>query len=186
MPGTVRPAALVAILILCWTVSGCRPGGRAPSYIDLLHQFPSAQKRSQFAPGEAFALFDAEVGGVVKSSLRTCGASRIIWSIRVPRNAVLRTAIAPAAGSGTTAPAITFRIGISDRRHYEMLFEREFPGAGPGTPNSWRPVTISLSGYAGWQWSLFYRPWQIVWDLVFTAGGPGCGYWAEPRIQVAA
>lgn len=172
-------------MCLGWAAAGCRSRAHAPSYIDLIHQFPSAQKRSALAPAEAFALLDAEVGGAVKSSLRTCGASRITWSVRLPRNAVLRTAIAPDRSGNAGRSAVALRIGISDRRRYEGLFRHEFAPAPPGTRESWQPVTVSLSAYSGWQWSLFYRPWETTWDLVFATDGAGCGYWAAPRIEMA-
>jgi hypothetical protein len=54
-------------------------------------------------------------------------------------------------------------------------------------------VTVDLSGYGGWQWSLFYRPWTTTWRLIFSTdvSPPGAApnpawdwaVWAEPAIE---
>ena len=48
-------------------------------------------------------------------------------------------------------------------------------------------LRADLSAYAGWQWSLFYRPEAQLWRLVLStdalAGVPGRGVWGAAGID---
>jgi hypothetical protein len=54
-----------------------------------------------------------------------------------------------------------------------------------GTP-TWREIRADLSAYAGWKWSLFYRPDRITWRVVLAADAldatPATILWASPEI----
>jgi hypothetical protein len=57
----------------------------------------------------------------------------------------------------------------------------------PGVQPGWTPLRADLSAYAGWQWSLFYRPEAQLWRLVLStdalAGVPGRGVWGAAGID---
>ena len=83
----------------------------------------------------------------------------------VPRRSIFRAEIAAAE-----AP-VRVRLGVSDARIYEQLAEVTVqPGAG------WTTLEADLSAYAGWKFSLFYRPDGQQWRLnlsVDALAGPG-------------
>jgi hypothetical protein len=82
---------------------------------------------------------------------------------------------------GAPGGSATARIGISDDRRYEQLANIPLDA---GAARAWQPVTIDLGGYSGWQWSLFYRPWERNWKIVFGADGEGGRIaWARPVIR---
>jgi hypothetical protein len=51
----------------------------------------------------------------------------------------------------------------------------------------WIRLSADLSRYAGWQWSLFYRPerhdWRIILAAVREIGTPAQAFWAVPGID---
>ena len=98
----------------------------------------------------------------------------------MPRRGVLRTFVA--LDTDDSASAVRFRIGVSDHRIYEGLNERTITGERRG----WVELRTDLSAYAGFKWSLFYRPERIVWRLVLAADAlgpnPVRGVWGTPEI----
>jgi len=77
-----------------------------------------------------------------------------------------------------------FRVGVSDDRIYEQLADALLT---PGVQTGWTELRADLSAYAGWQWSLFYRPEQRRWRLVLSAdavtGVRTRGAWGAPGIE---
>ena len=72
-------------------------------------------------------------------------------------------------------------MGVSDDRIYEGLASvQSNPGSG------WTAIQADLSPYAGWKWSLFYRPERHLWRLVLSAdaagGTPATAVWGNPEI----
>ena len=108
--------------------------------------------------------------------------SRVTYRLNFPRQARLVTVPVLDAAPGATAE---FRIGISDRRTYETLATRIVRAADCAHGST--GMTIDLSRYAGWQWSLFYRPDERRWDLIFgvtgTSGEIDGAMWGMPRIE---
>jgi hypothetical protein len=96
---------------------------------------------------------------------------------------VLHTDVAVSSPNGRAS--VAFRIGISDDRIYETLIERQVPSG-----SQWTPLAASLSGYAGPQFSLFYRPDRRRWRLVLAAtpveGLPDVVFWGAPGIDTDA
>ena len=49
---------------------------------------------------------------------------------------------------------------------------------------------MDLSAYAGWKWSLFYRPDRTIWHLVLATdpvdGAPATLLWGTPEIVTDA
>jgi hypothetical protein len=74
------------------------------------------------------------------------------------------------------------RLGVSDQRIYEGVSELTLPA---GT-RTWVDLRADLSAYAGWKWSLFYRPDSITWRVVLAAdaigGSGGTLLWGAPEI----
>ena len=109
----------------------------------------------------------------------TVAPVRVIWTGRLPARAWIDTAVMLVDGAGATA-----RIGISDQRLYEGLTRIELKPAADGAA-AWQNVRVDLGSYSGWQWSLFYRPSEIEWRLVFAADATPGGTiaWARPVIK---
>ena len=69
------------------------------------------------------------------------------------------------APAGTDPVGARLRVGVSDDRTYDPLGELVLvPGA-----RGWIELRTDLSAYAGWKWSVFYRPERTVWRVVLAA-----------------
>ncbi|MEO8483117.1 MAG: hypothetical protein ABI634_12965 [Acidobacteriota bacterium] len=150
---------------------------------------PAAEIRPAVRPPDAVQVTDVSVAGETRRSLSVIVPSRVIIRERVPLRAVFTTALAVDDRAGHEAGAgIAFSLGISDGRIYEPLLQRTILA---GESASWQPVRVDLRHYAGWQWSLFYRPSAITWQFVLNSypAGPGSerlrGIWARPAIDGA-
>jgi hypothetical protein len=146
--------------------------------IDLLRELPSAEMRP--APS-AFELVEHRVQDQSRPSISTGAPSRLIYTLAIPRRSTLRVAVAL---DTTTAAPIRFRVGVSDERIYDALAEVTLA---PASKNGWSELQADLSAYAGWKWSLFYRPERRRWRLVLStdaiAGVPGRVVWGAPGID---
>lgn len=174
-------------------MGACLPAWRTRGYghLSLFDRFPQAERRS--ASPTAFAREDIVIGDTRRRVIFAHPPSRLTYELRLPARARLVTAIAlkPDAWSHP-GDGVVFRVGIADERRYDALFARHVnPFAVPGD-RRWIPVAIDLRAYSGWQWSLFYRPWERTWRLVFSTdpGPPGTGnlawdwaVWADPSIE---
>jgi hypothetical protein len=143
-----------------------------------MHDFDRAEKR----PAVAFAIAERDVGGVSRPAIVARVPSRLTWSMRLPRRAIFQTVVALTSPPPGIAPApVRLRIGISDHRTFEGLSEVTL---NPGS--SWTELRADLSAYAGWKWSLFYRPDRITWRLNLAAdaigGLPAVALWSRPEI----
>jgi hypothetical protein len=146
--------------------------------IDLLNEFDRAERRP--VPGYAAAAY--AVDGVSYPAILMPVPSRITWSVPLPRRGRLRTRAALAPAEAGTSPVLArFRIGISDHRIYEGLTDKLATDR-----DGWVDFAVDLSAYAGWQWSLFYRPDSVTWNVVLAAdaggGGKASVAWAAPEI----
>ncbi len=183
--------SLAVLLGLC----GCRGGpgspaapGPARTYIDLLDQLGAAEKQPVHAPADAFQVVAAAANGRARRSLSVRVPARVTWTVRIPRHATLRAAVA-AEGRASAPVAVRFRVVISDGRVSEELMAPVVVAASTRADRGWVPLVVDLSGYAGWQWSLFYRPSSRPWRLSFTAEplapltGEIRGLWDTPDIR---
>lgn len=187
------PVRTLISCVLALAVVGGLAACRAESSVttavlDLVQLFPTAETRAAEPPEKAFQILDVDLGGETKRSIRAPAPSRIVWVVRVPRDAVIRLGVGfpPARGGERRRPAAV-RIGISDARLYEILLRRPADEL-ESAPGRWAPVEVDLRRYAGWQWSLFYRPSRHPWRIVFSldAGAEEEGafaYWGAPRIE---
>jgi hypothetical protein len=169
-----RHALCIVGLIL---VVACRHDtGRSVPVIDLLRELDRAEKR----PPHGFALAAHAAADRVRPAIVVPVPSRLTIPLRLPEHGMLHASVT-LEGPEPSA-AVRFRVGISDDRIYEGLGEILVRGDQRG----WMDLRADLSPYAGFKWSLFYRPNRIVWRLVLAtdavAGGPARGVWGTPEI----
>jgi hypothetical protein len=88
------------------------------------------------------------------------------------------------AMAGANPAPTRFRIGVSDDRIYEALVDRTLTSA---DAHEWTDIQADLSAYAGWKWSLFYRPerqrWRLVLSTDVVTGPPSQAVWGAPGID---
>jgi hypothetical protein len=161
--------------------AACGPRDRyAVRVIDLVRELDHAEARP--APG-SFAVSEFVTAGVSRPSIVTTAPSRLVFVMPFPRRATFRTAVAivPAA-----AASVRFRVGISDDRIYELLADATVPAGS----SAWTEISADLSAYAGWKWSVFYRPdrrsWRLVLSTDVAAGVPVGAVWGVPGIDADA
>lgn len=152
--------------------------------VDLMKTLPSAERRSTRPIDEAVRADLIGPPGDPRPSIVTATPARVIWSSRLPSRARLETAVMLVDdGHGLRSAGATARIGISDDRRYDQLAKVTLDASGTQS-RAWQPVVIDLGAYSGWQWSLFYRPWERTWRLIFSADATPGGTiaWARPVI----
>ena len=107
-----------------------------------------------------------------------------MFVLPVPRRSTFTARVAIDGGlDGMPPQPLRFRVGVSDDRIYEQLAEVLLT---PGSHTGWTDLRTSLSAYAGWQWSLFYRPERQAWRLVLSTDAPagaGRGVWGAAGID---
>jgi hypothetical protein len=179
MTSTPAVPRYIQLLLVFIALSACRTAEpRTVKAVDLMRDFNRAEKR----PAVAFEIAEREVGGASRPAIVVPVPSRLTWSMPLPRHAVFQSAVALADPPSGVAPApVRLRIGISDHRTFEGLSEVTLnPGSG------WTDLRADLSAYAGWKWSLFYRPDRLTWRLTLAAdaivGRPAVALWGRPEI----
>jgi hypothetical protein len=144
--------------------------------VDLVHEFDRADKR----PAAGFAISERDIGGIRVPVIVAPVPSRLTLALPMPRHGLLHARAALEPATAQAIPAVRLRLGISDQRIYEGLSEVVLP------PGTWTDVRADLSPYAGWKWSLFYRPDGITWRLVLAVDAlvdrPATVVWAAPEI----
>ncbi len=110
--------------------------------------------------------------------------ARAIWSLALPRRGVFR-AFVTLATDGHPSTSVRFRMGVSDDRVYEGLATCELQGE-PG----WTELRADLSAFAGFKWSLFYRPDRVTWRVVLSTDAigalPARAVWGSPEVLADA
>ena len=152
--------------------------------MDLLRKLQDAERRptsGRFDAGEhTFA-------GRSVASLVVPAEGRLTWKVAVPHRARLRVLAAVPDTNG--AATISFRVGISDDRLYNTLVDTPVTSADTAT-RGWVPVEADLKAFAGWQWSLFYRPddrlWRVVIGTHVLDGRPPAAYLGVPALLTDA
>jgi len=177
-----HPKTLASILVLLATAS-CAPRDRTPlRIVDLIRELPSAEARPARA---AFEVIDFPGPGRAYPAIRTLAPSRLVYTLPMPRRGVLTARILIDASEGGPPPQpLRFRIGISDDRIYETISDVVLT---PGVQAEWVALRADLSAYAGWKWSIFYRPDRVRWRLILgtdaATGIPARGVWGVPAIE---
>ena len=158
--------------------AGCRHGAdEVPvPVVDLLRELERAEKQ----PPGGFALVAHADDEVVRAAVAVPVPSRVTVPIPLPRRGVLRASLALDADA--PAAAVRFRVGVSDDRIFEGLDAVTVTGDRQG----WVELRTDLSAYAGFKWSLFYRPDRVTWRLVLATdavgSAPARGIWGTPEI----
>jgi len=169
-----RRVLSIVVVILC---AGCRHVENAPvAVVNLIREIDHAEKR----PAGGFEIATREIDGQIRPAIVVPVPSRLTIPLPLPRHGVLR-AFASIDPNSSAVP-VRLRVGVSDHRIYERLTDVDLR---PGKPQ-WVPVRTDLSAYAGWKWSLFYRPERVVWQVVLAAdaigGAPTRAIWGSPEI----
>lgn len=143
--------------------------------VALIRDFDRAETR----PPSGFEVSTQQRGDVVHPSIVAPVPSRMIWPMPLPRRGSFRAFVSLAQ---RTDPPVRLRIGVSDHRIYEGLADVTVPPDG----GRWIELRADLSAYAGWKWSLFYRPDRVSWRIVLSADATGAApsraVWGSPEI----
>ena len=185
-------ASLLALAAGAGCVRAPHDGNKGVAHIDLLALLGSAEKQPSPTNQQTFVASEIALGGQSRWAVIVPEPSRLTWAaIHIPVRATLTTAIGILPGRpDRPAAEAAFRIGISDNRVYEILYRRLVRPREAATDRGWIPVTVDLSGYAGWQWSLFYHPSRRLWRLIFSMDGQPSDAgdwpaWAVPAVDGA-
>ena len=163
--------------------TACAAGDPSPvRIVDLVRESRDAEARPS---REAFDVADVSISGQSQPAIRTIAPSRLIFELPVPRRSTFAARVAIDGGvDGAPPQPLRFRVGVSDDRIYEQLADVLLT---PGVQTGWTELRADLSAYAGWQWSLFYRPERRRWRLVLSAdavsGVRTRGAWGAPGID---
>lgn len=181
------PAALVArgavLSILAVVLTSCAAEDPSPvRIVNLVRESRDAEARPS---PDAFEVADVSISGHSEPAIRTVAPSRLIFVLPVPRRSTFAARVAIEGGvDGAPPQPLRFRVGVSDDRIYEQLADVLLT---PGVQTGWTELRADLSAYAGWQWSLFYRPERRRWRLVLSAdavtGVRTRGAWGAPGID---
>lgn len=165
------------MVILC-AACGHVDGNPVP-VVNLIREFDRADKR----PPVGFEIADREIEGVARPSLVAPVPSRLTVPLPLPRRGVLLAFVALEPPTpGAAAATVKLRVGVSDDRIYEQLADVVL------TPDQrgWTAIRADLSAYAGWKWSVFYRPERKIWRVVLATdpvnGVPARALWGSPEI----
>jgi hypothetical protein len=135
-------------------------------------------------PPGSFALTADRLDGVSRPAIAASVPSRLTLRLPLPRHGVFHAFVGLAGTpDGDERAGARVRVGVSDDRTYEQLTAHLLVSGGRG----WTELRADLSAYAGWKWSVFYRPDRITWRLVLAADatvtGPATVLWGEPQID---
>jgi hypothetical protein len=169
---------LLLVLLIGGACSG-RKTARLP--IDLLTELPRAERRAHGVIDQAVRIDLVGVGGDVEPALVMEAPSRVIYSLKMPGTARLRTRVAVMPAASGAAGGVQIRVGVSDDRFYDELLRMPLLPAQP-----WTPVDVDLSRYSGLKWSVFYQPGRQTWKLILNADTMpgGAAAWAQPAIEM--
>lgn len=168
-------AAAALVVLACAVAAGCRRTPTGSGATDLLALSREAVKRPESSDPSVFSVREVVIGAEARRALIVPQPARIVWQVRIPGRARLTGAFGVFEDAGTGRPVGgRLYLGISDQRHFARLIDLQLPG-GADTPARWEPLDVDLGRYGGWQWSLFYRPWETTWDLIATITGPASG-----------
>ncbi len=154
-----RPILNSSLMAAVVVLTGCGWTADRPAEVDLLSMLPTAERR---AGGEVSTAIRADVfvaGGDGRMALVMEAPARVTWSVRLPVHAQFQTAVAGSA---------RLRLGASNGRTYQEVAQIDVTAG-------WKPVTIDLRGLSEVQWSLFYQPLRMDWQLIINADVTAAG-----------
>ena len=167
------------MLLVLLTGCGRSSAPASVQVVNLVHRFDAAERR----PPAGFDVAVHVADDVARPSIIMPVPGRAVWSLSLPENGVFRT-FATLDG-GAAGAAVRFRMGVSDHHVYEGIGEHTVTGS-----MGWTEFRTDLSAYAGFKWSLFYRPDRIRWRLVIAADpvqhAGARAVWGAPEILADA
>jgi hypothetical protein len=172
-------AAVVVVLGVGWWVWQRNKGANVA--IDLLAQFPAAEKRSNGQLETVFGIQDVAIKGETRRVIYMHPTSRLTYKhVAIPEDGWLTAylAIKEDVWDKTDSDGVEFRFGVSDGREYEELVKQHVNPATVAGDRRWIPISVDLSAYAG----------QSV-DLIFNTGAGANNAWdwaviGEPAVIV--
>ena len=177
-------AALVIIVvaIILGAALYLSRGRETPPVIDLVKQFPMAQKQPTGAGPDVFAVRDERIAGETRRSIYARPPTRITWRVTLPNDGWLRTSLGVDAQAwDKEGDGVLFFIGISDAGHYETLLEQRVDPHGSRADRRWIPVLLDLSRFGGHQV-------QIMFNTRTSVKGDDSrndfAYWGAPAISL--
>jgi len=155
MKGNRAAVAAVVVVVLVITSWWLFKRGGGASTVDLIEQFPTAEKRP---PGGKFEVIEAELDGVKHKAIFTLPETRIIWKLRVPDDAWLRVSVGMKPESWTAeGDGVLFHVGVSDGRTFDELFIQHVNPYLNAGERRWIPVVVDLAPYAGEEIQLIFN-----------------------------
>ncbi len=155
-------------------------GRETPPVIDLVQQFPIAQKAPAGAGPEVFAVRNESINGDTRISIYAHPPTRITWRVTLPNDAWLRTAIGVDEKAwDKDGDGVLFFIGISVGGKYQVLLEQRLDPHASRADRRWVPVILDLSRYGGREVDLMFNTRTSV-----KGDDPrnDFAYWAAPAI----
>ncbi len=134
-------------------------------------------------PPAGFSLTEHRLDNGTHAAIAAVVPSRLTVTLPLPRHGVFHGfAVLGEVPAGQRTAGVRLRVGVSDHRIYEGLTDLVLT---PGD-RAWKELHADLAAYAGWKWSLFYRPETISWSVVLAAdavdGVPATVLWGAPEI----
>ena len=174
----------MAVALAVGVASGaCAPADRSPvQVVNLVREARDTEARPS---RDAFEIGDVSLFGQSGPAIRTIAPSRLIYVLPIPLRSAFVARVALDGGvDGAPPQPLRFRVGVSDDRIYEQLADVLLR---PGVQTGWTELRADLSAYAGWQWSVFYRPSERRWRLVLSTdavtGVRARGAWGAPGLE---
>jgi len=172
----ITPCILLCVLACSGGHGAASPRAAVP-VVDFIQDFDRAEK----SPTSGYALVLHTASTTPHPAISSPVPGRIVWQLRLPRRGVFHTLVALDG-----AASARVRVGLSDDRVYEERARARLTA----DRRDWTSLEVDLSPYAGWKWSLFYRPDRIAWRVVLSTdaidGVPGRVVWGVPVITTDA
>jgi len=141
---------------VCWWADTLKKD--ADVAIDLVSQFPSAEKRSNGALELVFAVQDVAIKGETRHTIYMHPTSRMTYKITVPHDGWFRAWIGVKEEAwDKQSDGVLFRVAVGDGREYDEVINQHVDPANNPNDRRWIPVTADLSAYAGQQVDLIFN-----------------------------
>jgi hypothetical protein len=149
-------AAVVVALAVGWWAYKRSKG--ADVAIDLVSQFPSAEKRSNGALELVFAVQDVAIKGETRHTIYMHPTSRMTYKLTVPHDGWFRAWIGVKEEAwDKQSDGVLFRVAIGDGREYDEDINQHVDPANNPSDRRWIPVMADLSAYACQQVDLIFN-----------------------------
>jgi len=138
--GWVLAGALIVGGLVAWLAL------RRPVVADFVADLPAAKERRP--SDDAFVVVDAAVGGRTLRSILVKDPSRLVYSVQVPRRALLRVSLGMAEPSWTTdGDGVLFRILLTDADDQREVFRRLVAPFTTPADRGWQDIELDLAAY---------------------------------------